>query len=171
MNPPSSYPDDAWYHYDDNTCDYECMMIEYIYWALVTNMGILDDPQTCSGIANEWEPCSPELLESMDVLMYALITDPQYLLPMLAPDGNYCPDTGVDGPGEGTGMKVFPNPCSGKFQLNVKSPGEVNLYSIDGVLVSSQWMNSGESIIDISGLSNGMYFVVMGEELVSLIVE
>ena len=171
MNPPSTYPEEAWYHYDDNTCDYECMMIEYIYWALVSNMGILDDPQTCSGISNEWEPCSPALLESMDVLMYALITDPQYLLPMLAPDGNYCPENGVDGPGEGTGMMVFPNPCSGEFQLKVKNSGDMNLYSIDGVLVSTKFISQGESSVDVLGLRSGVYFLVMGEEQVSLVVE
>ncbi len=88
---PGTYPDDAWYHYDDTTCDYRCMAIEYLYWAQVTNMGILNDPQTCQGIANEWEPCSPELLESMDTLVHALITDPQYKLPQLAPDGSYGP--------------------------------------------------------------------------------
>ena len=88
---PNNYPSSAWYHYDDQTCDYECMAIEYIYWAQVSNMGILDDAQTASGIANEWEPYNATLLQSMDVLMYALITDPQYKLPQLAPDGNYCP--------------------------------------------------------------------------------
>jgi hypothetical protein len=88
---PGTYPDDAWYHYDDTTCDYGCMAIEYFYWAQVSNMGILDDAQTCAGIANEWEPCSRALLESMDVLMYALITDPQYKLPQLAPNGAYEP--------------------------------------------------------------------------------
>ena len=90
---PSPYPASAWYHYDDFTCDYECMIIEYMYWALVSNMGILDDPQTASGIANEWEAYNTTLLHSMDVLMYALITDAQYKLPQLAPDGNYCPNT------------------------------------------------------------------------------
>ena len=89
---PNLYPSSAWYHYDDWTCDYECMMIEYMYWALVSNMGILDDAQTASGIANEWEPYNATLLQSMDTLMYALITDPQYKLPLLAPDGNYCPN-------------------------------------------------------------------------------
>jgi len=54
-------------------------------------MGILDDPQTASGIANEWEPYNATLLQSMDILMYDLITDVQYKLPQLAPDGNYCP--------------------------------------------------------------------------------
>ena len=91
MTIPNPYPAAAWYHYDDQTCDYECMMIEYMYWASVSNMGILDDAQTAAGIANEWEPFSATLLQSMDILMYALITDVQYKLPQLAPDGNYCP--------------------------------------------------------------------------------
>ena len=89
---PNPYPSSAWYHYDDWTCDYECMMIEYMYWVLVSNMGILDDAQTASGIANEWEPYNATLLQSMDILMYTLITDLQYKLPLLAPDGNYCPN-------------------------------------------------------------------------------
>ena len=88
---PSSYPEESWYHYDDVTCDYGCMAIEYIYWAQVSLMGILDDPQTCSGIANEWELCTPELLQDTDVLVYELLTDPQYKLPHHAPDGNYTP--------------------------------------------------------------------------------
>ena len=92
MSVPNNYPASAWYHYDDWTCDYECMAIEYIYWAQVSNMGILDDAQTASGIANEWEPYNATLLQSMDILVYALITDPQWKLPQLAPDGNYCPN-------------------------------------------------------------------------------
>ena len=91
MTIPNPYPAAAWYHYDDYTCDYECMMIEYMYWASVSNMGILDDVQTAAGIENEWEPYNTTLLQSTDILMYALITDSQYKLPQLAPDGNYCP--------------------------------------------------------------------------------
>ena len=90
---PSNYPEDAWYHYDDTTCEYDCMAGEYIYWAQVTNMGILNDTETCDGIADEWEPCSKELLESMDVLIYDLVTDPQYKLPQIAPDGVYSPES------------------------------------------------------------------------------
>ena len=92
MTIPNPYPASAWYHYDDWTCNYECMMIEYMYWAIVSYMGILDDAQTAQGIANEWEPYNATLLQSTDILMYALITDTQYKLPLLAPDGNYCPN-------------------------------------------------------------------------------
>ncbi|MBT5089735.1 MAG: hypothetical protein HOM24_01485 [Flavobacteriales bacterium] len=93
MTIPNPYPASAWYHYDDWTCNYECMMIEYMYWAIVSYMGILDDAQTAQGISNEWEPYNATLLQSTDILMYALITDTQYKLPLLAPDGNYCPNT------------------------------------------------------------------------------
>ena len=94
---PNQYPEEAWYHYDDWTCDYECMAIEYMYWSIVSNMGILNDPQTCSGIDNEWELCSPELFSSTDFMMYNLITDINFKIPQLAPDGNYCPFTGLLG--------------------------------------------------------------------------
>ena len=97
INHPDEYPEEAWYHYDDWTCDYECMAIEYLYWCIVTDMGILDDIQTCNGIANEWEPCTPELFESTDLMMHALINNADFKLPQLAPDGNYCPENNILG--------------------------------------------------------------------------
>ena len=87
---PSQYPDSGWYHYDDETCDYQCMAIEYLYWSIVTNMGILDNNMICSEIANEWELCTAEAFEDTDILMHAIITNPEYNLPQSAPDGNYC---------------------------------------------------------------------------------
>ena len=72
------------------------MAIEYIYWAQVSNMGILDNQETCEGIFNEWEPCSRTLLESMDPLIFKLVTDPTYKLPQNAPDGVYLPATSVE---------------------------------------------------------------------------
>ena len=91
MSIPEEQPENAWYHYDDKTCDYECMAIEYLYWAIVTMMGILNDSSTARGIADEWELYSPELLESKDARVHSLITDAVYGIPLLAPDGNYCP--------------------------------------------------------------------------------
>ena len=92
---PSQYPEEGWYHYDDWTCDYECMAMEYLYWCIVVNMGLLDNNMICSGIYNEWELCTPEEFESTDVLMHAIITNPDYKIPQIAPDGNYCPSNSL----------------------------------------------------------------------------
>lgn len=32
QSPPASYPVNAWYTYDDTTCDYNCQVGEYLYW-------------------------------------------------------------------------------------------------------------------------------------------
>tara|TARA_B100001250_G_scaffold61474_1_gene48036 strand:- start:444 stop:1454 length:1011 start_codon:yes stop_codon:yes gene_type:complete len=97
LNIPNQYPEEAWYHYDDWTCDYECMAIEYLYWCIVSYMGILNDSQTCNGIANEWELCSPTLFEQTDIIMHNIIADSNNMIPQLAPDGNYCPDYLLEG--------------------------------------------------------------------------
>ena len=88
---PTPYPSNAWYTYDDNTCDYECMAVEYLYWCIAANMGALSN--VCSGISNEWLPCTPCLLHNIDDEMFNIITDPQWKLPQRKPDGNYCPPT------------------------------------------------------------------------------
>ena len=88
---PRRYPDDAWYHYDDRTCDYGCMAIEYLYWAQVTYLGVLNDRATCAGIADEWELCSPASLAQTDIAIHAVMVDTAHHLPQLAPDGVYAP--------------------------------------------------------------------------------
>ena len=89
---PQNYPEEAWYHYDDWTCDYECMAMEYLYWCIVTNMGLLDNNMICNGISDEWELCNQQDFESTDNLMYSIITNPDFKIPQNAPDGNYCPN-------------------------------------------------------------------------------
>ncbi len=88
---PSDYPKDAWYHYDDWTCDYECMAVEYFYWGLTSLLGAQDYPGRCEDIAHEWEPCTPDLMRSTDVKLTALLEDPAYKMPTAIPDGNYGP--------------------------------------------------------------------------------
>ena len=90
INIPSNYPEEAWYHYNDWTCDYQCMAMEYLYWCIVTNMGLLDNNIICNGISDEWELCTQEDFENIDNLMYTIITDPVFKIPQIAPDGNYC---------------------------------------------------------------------------------
>ena len=142
INIPSQYPEEAWYHYDDWTCDYQCMGMEYLYWCIVSDMGILDDPQTCNGIDNEWELCSPELFGSTDIAMYNIINDTQYLLPQLAPDGNYCPDEGFNADVNGDGLvnildiiHIINFVLSNEYQLSVDLNQDGSIDILDIILI------------------------------------
>jgi hypothetical protein len=181
LSVPNNYPSSAWYHYDDWTCDYECMAIEYMYWAIVSYMGILDDPQTAAGIANEWEPYNAILLQSMDTLMYALITDPQYSLPLLAPDGNYCPGNASIGenslPGSISLVSVYPNPFNPKitirFSVETQHAPSLHIFDIIGRLVETlinEDVHSGEFEIMWNAGENpsGIYFIKLETENTSI---
>ncbi len=88
---PNPYPEGAWYHYDDRTCDYRCMAVEYFYWALTTLLGAQNDPARCREISREWELCTAEQLRDGDPAVHTLLTDPAYNLPTRLPDGRYTP--------------------------------------------------------------------------------
>ena len=89
--PKSGYPAEAWYHYTDETCDYGCMVTEYIYWALTSILGTQDFPGRHEALEVEWELNTRELVRTGDTAVYELLTDPQYRFPTKAPDGNYKP--------------------------------------------------------------------------------
>ena len=89
---PASYPAGAWYHYDDWTCDYPCQVTEYFYWALTSILGAQSYPGRCEQILVEWEPCTKELVQQMDPAIYSLLTNPEYKLPTVIPDGTYGSD-------------------------------------------------------------------------------
>ncbi len=169
---PNSYPDEAWYHYDDWTCEYDCMAMEYLYWCVVTNMGILADTQTCNGIANEWEPCTPVMFESIDTLMFNLVTNSENNLPQLAPDGNYCPENAsIDEnifPESFSFVSIYPNPFNPttKIRFSVETLHAMSLciFDINGRLIETMINNNikpGNHEIpwDASAFSNGIYFV------------
>ena len=172
INIPDPYPDEAWYHYDDWTCEYDCMAMEYLYWCIVTNMGILADEQTCAGIANEWEPCTPELFESTDTLMFNLVTNPENMLPQLAPDGNYCPaNVGIakyTNPVSFSILSNYPNPFNPtttiQFSVNTRTIASLGIYDISGKLVDTLVHGDFEAgehevIWNAVNHSSGIYFV------------
>ncbi|MBT7852995.1 MAG: hypothetical protein HN675_06710, partial [Opitutae bacterium] len=101
MSPPSAYPSDSWYHYDDETCDYGCMVTEYFYWALTSILGAQDYPGRAEEISNEWEANTRALVQSKDPDVYSLLTDSAYNLPTVLPDGIYNPTSPGEEPDDG----------------------------------------------------------------------
>jgi hypothetical protein len=86
---PSSYPEGAWYSYNDKTCDYSCQVTEYFYWSLTSLLGAQDFPGRFDEISHEWKANTPGLVESMDSAVFSILTNPQYSLPAILPDGTY----------------------------------------------------------------------------------
>ena len=83
------YPEGAWYSYDDETCDYDCMGSEYIYWSLTSILGAQDYPGRLDQIGREWRLNTRELVMEKDPDVYAIMTNPEYNLPSVLPDGKY----------------------------------------------------------------------------------
>lgn len=86
---PSTYPSGAWYTYNDKTCEYDCQVTEYFYWALTSLLGAQDYIGRREEIENEWKATTPTLVQSMDPAVYVLLTDTTYRFPMVLPDGTY----------------------------------------------------------------------------------
>ncbi len=84
---PGSYPADAWYRYHDNSCEYNCMITEYFYWSLTSILGAQDNRWDV--VYSQWKPNTEEKVMEIDPDIYNLLTDPQYKLPTILPDGNY----------------------------------------------------------------------------------
>jgi len=90
---PDTYPPEAWYSYDDTSCDYGCQAGEYFYWLIGTLLGAHDFGGdlfgSCDQIQREWRPCTADELEDIDPVGYALVINPAYNLPTVLPDGHY----------------------------------------------------------------------------------
>ena len=85
---PKSYPDDAWYTYNDKTCDYaSCQIIEYMYWALTSMLGAQEN--RLNEINNEWTLNTRQKVEEIDTAIFSLLTKPTYKMPTVLPDGTY----------------------------------------------------------------------------------
>ncbi len=94
---PERYPGNAWYTYDDETCDYGCQIHEYFYWILMANLDALAPSLTdkCRSSDDEWHICNRAELEQLDVLAFDLLNNHGFSLPDRIPDGNYSPKVSV----------------------------------------------------------------------------
>lgn len=86
---PAEYPAEAWYTYDDKTCEYSCQVTEYTYWALTSILGAQDYEGRLDEIRQEWRLNTREKVKLGDPDMYDILTDSNYILPGTLPDGNY----------------------------------------------------------------------------------
>ena len=84
---PNPYPESAWYTYDDQTCEYDCMATEYIYWAMTSILGAQEN--RLNDITQEWDLNTIALVQKTDTIIYSLLTDTQYMFPKVLPDGAY----------------------------------------------------------------------------------
>jgi len=84
---PDSYPSNAWYSYYDYTCEYDCMVTEYIYWAITSILGAQEN--RLDEIGDEWILNTAELVETTDTAIYSLLTADEYNFPTELPDGTY----------------------------------------------------------------------------------
>ena len=84
---PDPYPAGAWYTYDDETCDYACMVTEYHYWALSSLLGAQANRR--SEIEHEWRLNTADELRATDSAVHELLTAPEYAFPKRLPDGAY----------------------------------------------------------------------------------
>lgn len=86
-NIPKPYPNNAWYTYNDATCEYGCQVTEYIYWAMSSVLGAQDN--RLSQIKDEWKLNTKTKVQATDKTIYKLLTDAQYKFPTKLPDGTY----------------------------------------------------------------------------------
>lgn len=168
---PTNYPAAAWYHYNDNTCDYSCMATEYVYWSLTTLLGAQDYAGRCAEIANEWEVCTTAGFQTIDPAMNALLTDSVYMFATAIPDGNYCPvQAGLNNQViNNIGVTLLPNPSEGNFSLSfntVLQNIEVRIINPQGksVLEFSK-QNTDKAAVELSAFPSGIYLVQISTEL------
>ncbi len=84
---PNNYPQNAWYTYDDQTCEYNCQVTEYFYWTLTSILGAQEN--RLDEIRQEWKLNTRNKVEQTDVAVYQLLTDSTYQFPTVLPDGSY----------------------------------------------------------------------------------
>ena len=86
---PNKYPANAWYTYNDESCDYSCQITEYTYWALTSVLGGQDFNGRFDEIKDEWKLNTKEKVKNNDSDVYNLLTKSEYKLPTKLPNGKY----------------------------------------------------------------------------------
>jgi hypothetical protein len=65
-------------------------------------------------------------------------------------------------------FSIYPNPAKNDLTISTGGQsGTLNLVNLNGQIIATQALSSGKTSVDVSGLSNGMYFaqIQIGEEV------
>jgi len=90
-----------------------------------------------------------------DIKVYnRMLTDAEVVLLFNAAD----PTLGINEFSENESMKIYPNPANEILNINLENPTSISIVSIVGEEVYQGDVN-GNSTIDISGFSSGIYFI------------
>lgn len=90
----------GFYHYNDRTCDYGCLVDEFAWWVQGTVLG-WNDPNNdlgpvdwCEDASREWTLCTlAELRAVSPIIVDAFLSPVGYVMPQVLPDGLYCPSS------------------------------------------------------------------------------
>ena len=85
---PSDYPPQAYYTYEDKSCDYHCQITEYFYWGMTSMLGAQRSQKRFREIRDEWRLNTPEKIENQAPMLFALLSDDRYGLPTVLPSGD-----------------------------------------------------------------------------------
>ena len=83
------------------------------------------------------------------------------------------PEAGVSVPeiSHNTNMTIYPNPAKDRLNVTLNQAAEIVVYNIMGQVVATKDGKAGENTIELSNLSNGVYFVNAGTNTQKFIVK
>jgi len=87
QDPPATYPVNAWYTNSEFTCNYDCQITKYNFWAFSSILGAQENRLT--EIEPEWKLNTSTKVQTTDVKAWAIFSNATYNLPSILPDGTY----------------------------------------------------------------------------------
>ena len=81
---PKKYPKNAYYTYDDKSCDYECQHAEFIYWGVTSYLGGQYGPGRHEDIRQEWKLNTPSKIKALASDLYDFLSNPDLGLPTVS---------------------------------------------------------------------------------------
>lgn len=93
-----------------------------------------------------------------DLLIYNYVISPVEVNALYT-EGGWGSTTGIDELSSGNVVNVYPNPANRVLDIEVKEATTINVVNLFGATVYTQKLISGNNSLDVSNLTNGVYFI------------